>query len=143
SWCQELGCLEVPTLLISACWYLLAPMSAASMKADNSESFPISCFRPESSPGEQRIISSSCSSVHSSYSFHCCPQVLIRSKTLASNLELTLPLVHGCSRALISDVFTANPESSCAAGSSHHIFPFPRRFIRRLCMPVTMTTSSK
>src|SRR2546423_1031486 len=41
--CQELGCLEVPTLLISACWYLLPPTSessAASMKACNCESRP-------------------------------------------------------------------------------------------------------
>src|SRR2546423_11752949 len=41
--CQELGCLEVPTLLIPACWYLLPPTSestAALMRAGNSESRP-------------------------------------------------------------------------------------------------------
>jgi hypothetical protein len=61
-----------------------------------------------------------CSSVHSSYSFHCCPQVLIRLMTLAFNLGLTYRLSHGCSRALISDVFATHPKSSCQLAQPGH-----------------------
>jgi hypothetical protein len=74
-----------------------------------------------------------CSSVHSSYSFHCCPQVLSRLMTLAFNLGLTLPLVP---RLFACAHFrrVCNPSKvlmpACAARSSHHIFPsLPRRFI--------------
>src|SRR2546423_1249101 len=63
--CQELGCLEVPTLLISACWYLLPPTSessAASMKAGNSES------RPREYHGTRTVRSIPQTDIHSDHS---------------------------------------------------------------------------
>jgi hypothetical protein len=68
--------------------------------------------------------SSFCSSVYFSYSFHCCPQVPIRSKTLSSNLELTfllVPLARSFQTCL-----QPIQESSCQlAQPGHRISPIP------------------
>jgi hypothetical protein len=61
------------------------------------------------------------SSVHSSYSFDCCPQVLIRLMTLAFNLGLTLPLVP---RLFVCAHFIQSPLASLRSRVITSYLPF-------------------